>query len=725
LTFLNTAFLFTAFAALLPLIIHMISRRRVDTIDFSSIRFLKQLERKKIRRVRIRQILLLIIRSLILLFAALAMARPTLRGAFEGGVSTHARTSVAIVIDDSASMSRRANGGALFDEAVATVRAIAGLLSGGDEAFLLTASSPTGIVVGDGTFSPDVLADELDGLRPTEAGTDSRRAVATALEYLGASRNLNREMYVIGDMQQSGWENEVGPSVEMSGETGLPAETAGGDVRAYLVPVTGPTGNCAVTAVRVERRYGGTPGMYAVIAEMRNLAARSCEIPVRLFVDGIQVGQTGVTMEEGAGGSAVFSTAVDVNEWHSGWVEIPADILDVDNRRYFVIRPEERIEVLVVGSDGAPRSGGRVGAPEGSGRVGAPEGSGRVGALDDSYYIERALDPTRAGVRFRPVMLTAAALAHQEQGRFPVVVLADIGRLDDAAERWIERHLSGSGGLLAVLGGGTDIRYWNAELLPLLGGGSILAPVERWSGVRLAPVSAGHPLLAGLVFGDGLIDDVAVRKTFRVEIDGADEIMELPGIGPAMVATTPPAGGAAALLYTGIDPAWSDIPRSGLLVPLLHRITGRLAEPAVRELHCLVGGDLVVPYDPSHAGAPVVLLPDGGEESATRMSGSRGGASLRGVSQTGIYEFMENGELLAMGAVNLPGEESELAAVSEAGMTQLLDPLEVSIVTPGAELKEEILVARHGRELWRTFVYIALALLALEMYVARPRFARQ
>ncbi len=732
-TFLNTAFLFTAFAALLPLIIHMISRRRVDTIDFSSIRFLKQLERKRIRRVRIRQILLLIIRSLILLFAALAIARPTLRGAFEGGVSTHARTSVAIVIDDSASMSRRANGGVLLDEAVATGRAIARLLSGGDEAFLLTASSPTGIVVRDGTFSPDVLADELDGLGSTEAGTDYRRAVATALEYLGASRNLNRELYVVGDMQQSGWEREVGPSAEMSSETGRPGEIAGDDVRVYLIPVTGPTGNCAVTSVRLERRYGGTPGMYAVVAEMRNLAARSCEIPVRLFVDGIQVGQTGVTMDAGGGGSAVFSTAVDVNEWHSGWVEIPADVLDVDNRRYFVIHPEERIEVLVVRSDGAPQSGGRVGAPEGSGRVGAPEGggrvgvpegSGRVGVFDDAYYIERALDPTHSGVRFRPVMLTTAALAHQEQGRFPVVVLADIDRLDDAGERWVERHLSGGGGVLAVLGGGTDIRYWNTELLPLLAGGSILAPVERRSGVRLAPVSTGHPLLAGLVFGDRLIDEVAVRKAFQVEIDGADEIMELPGIGPAMVATTPPAGGVTAFLYTGIDPVWSDIPRSGLLVPLLHRIAGRLAEPAARDLNCLIGGDLVVPYDPSHAGAPVVLLPDGGEESATRLGGPRGGASLRVVNHTGIYRFMENGELRAMGAVNLQAEESELVAVSGAEMVGLLDPLEVNVVEPGAGLGGVILVARHGRELWRTFVYIALALLALEMYVARPRFAR-
>jgi hypothetical protein len=491
---------------------------------------------------------------------------------------------------------------------------------------------------------------------------------------------------------------------------------AGKRVRGYLIPVTGPTGNCAVTAVRVERRYGGTRGMYGIVAETRNFGARPCDIPVRLFVDGVQVGQTGAAIDAHATGSAAFSTAVDVNEWHSGWIEIPTDVLDADNRRYFVIRPEERIEVLVVRGNGTAQSGGSVGAP-GS--------SGRIGERGDSYYIERALDPTRRGERFHPVVLTAGARAHQAQGRFPVVVLADIDRLDDAGERWIERHLTGGGGVLAVLGDGTDIRYWNTELLPLLAGGAIIGPVERRGGMRLAPVSAGHPLLAGLVFGDRLIDDVAVRKALRVEIDGADEIMEMPGVGPAMVATTPPVGGAAALLYTGIDPAWSGIPRSGLLVPLLHRIAGRLAEPAARELDCVVGGDLAVPYDPSHSGAPVVLLPDGTEEPAVRISGPRGGAVLRRVNQTGIYEFTQSGELHALGAVNLPEQESDLEAVDEASLAELLDLLEITVIEVGAALEEEILVARHGRELWRAFVYVALMLLALEMYIARPRFAER
>ena len=90
LTFLNGAFLIAAFAALLPIVIHLISRRRVETIDFSSLRFLKELERKRIRRVRLRQILLLIIRSLILLAAALALARPTLRGPLARGGSGRA-----------------------------------------------------------------------------------------------------------------------------------------------------------------------------------------------------------------------------------------------------------------------------------------------------------------------------------------------------------------------------------------------------------------------------------------------------------------------------------------------------------------------------------------------------------------------------------------------------------------------------------------------------------
>jgi len=62
--FLNSlALLFTAFAVV-PILIHLLNRQRVKTVEFSSLKYLKSLQKTRLRRVRIRQLLLLLLRAL-------------------------------------------------------------------------------------------------------------------------------------------------------------------------------------------------------------------------------------------------------------------------------------------------------------------------------------------------------------------------------------------------------------------------------------------------------------------------------------------------------------------------------------------------------------------------------------------------------------------------------------------------------------------------------------
>ncbi len=112
LSFLNSTVLFAAAAALIPLIIHLFSKRRVKVIEFSSLRHLKAMQRRQVRRLKIRQLLLLILRMLIILGVVLAFARPTLQ---EGGVGSHASVSAVILFDNSASMNRYVADGNLFE----------------------------------------------------------------------------------------------------------------------------------------------------------------------------------------------------------------------------------------------------------------------------------------------------------------------------------------------------------------------------------------------------------------------------------------------------------------------------------------------------------------------------------------------------------------------------------------------------------------------------------
>src|SRR5438067_1235684 len=99
--FLNAIFLWGLALASVPIIIHILNRRRFTLVDWAPMKYLKLTIKTNRRRLRIEQLILLAIRTLAIIFIIFAVARPVLSksglGRFLGG---HSRTSRLIVIDD-------------------------------------------------------------------------------------------------------------------------------------------------------------------------------------------------------------------------------------------------------------------------------------------------------------------------------------------------------------------------------------------------------------------------------------------------------------------------------------------------------------------------------------------------------------------------------------------------------------------------------------------------
>ncbi|HDL18451.1 MAG TPA: hypothetical protein ENH29_05300, partial [Bacteroidetes bacterium] len=117
-SFLQSTFLFALAAVSLPFIIHLLNKRKPKRVRFSTLYFLKQLQQKKMRRLKIRQLLLLILRALIIAMFVLAFARPTLKSRSFLLGSANVRTAAAIVLDNSMSMQWEGTQGQLYGSAL-------------------------------------------------------------------------------------------------------------------------------------------------------------------------------------------------------------------------------------------------------------------------------------------------------------------------------------------------------------------------------------------------------------------------------------------------------------------------------------------------------------------------------------------------------------------------------------------------------------------------------
>lgn len=93
-TFLNPLLLLGLAAAAIPLIIHLFNFRRPRRVDFSSLVFLHELKKSTMQRVRIKQWLLLALRTLAIASVALAFARPTMTGPVAGTLGGSGRTTM-------------------------------------------------------------------------------------------------------------------------------------------------------------------------------------------------------------------------------------------------------------------------------------------------------------------------------------------------------------------------------------------------------------------------------------------------------------------------------------------------------------------------------------------------------------------------------------------------------------------------------------------------------
>ena len=153
--FLNAIMLAGIAGAALPLIVHLLSRARVRTVDWGAMMFLEEGRGTQEQAARLKQWALLLLRMATVAILAIAMARPMVTGNWAG--PTGPLTAV-IVVDCSASMAQPTEAGRTRADAAreAVLRILSGMQRG-DRASL--------IVAGAGRVRRDTLPPSADRAR--------------------------------------------------------------------------------------------------------------------------------------------------------------------------------------------------------------------------------------------------------------------------------------------------------------------------------------------------------------------------------------------------------------------------------------------------------------------------------------------------------------------------------------------------------------------------------
>lgn len=190
--FLQPLALFAVSAAAIPMLLHLLGRRLPPTVVFPAVLYLTATEREHSRRLRLRNLLLLLLRTAFIVFLVLAAARPVLRF---GSGGSHAPSALALVIDNSLSSGAVVEGRVSLDTMIELARGVLAQANSGDMVWL---------VLSDGIPRRQTRAEAiqtLESLTPTSVRMDIGAAVRAASRAVTSASLPGAGVVVLSDLQ--------------------------------------------------------------------------------------------------------------------------------------------------------------------------------------------------------------------------------------------------------------------------------------------------------------------------------------------------------------------------------------------------------------------------------------------------------------------------------------------------------------------------------------------
>jgi hypothetical protein len=190
-----------------PILIHLFARARPPEYPFSSVHFLWRVVRQTNRLRRPRDLLLLIVRTLIVAAVVAAFLRPLLF-ADRRLAAGPGRRSVVVIVDASASMGYMEAAQTRFAEACAQASERLSALSAGDRANVVWMRARPEAIFPELGVNRAVLQDALRRGRVTAEAADVDGAIAMARDLLRDAEG-RREICLISDFQRTAWEGRT------------------------------------------------------------------------------------------------------------------------------------------------------------------------------------------------------------------------------------------------------------------------------------------------------------------------------------------------------------------------------------------------------------------------------------------------------------------------------------------------------------------------------------
>ncbi|MEK7414969.1 MAG: VWA domain-containing protein [Planctomycetota bacterium] len=727
-TFLNGILLgFVALGAI-PIIIHLLNRSRFKVVQWAAMDFILRTLKQNSRRLQLRDLILLLLRTFAIILAALALARPTLAPghlSFLGGSGT---VTAVIVLDNSMSMATRDASASRFETAQRTTKDILQHLPRGSAATVVLMSDIATAMVAEPTNDFAYLEEAVARTQVSDGGTNLVNGMRSAWAILAKLPPNGRELYVVTDLQAYGWPKSADPAWrELIGNL-----AAASDLRCYVAD-TGATTQTNLSIERVEFTDDiiGTDGTSTVVASIRNHGTEPAnQVSADLLIDDGRGGDlrsvANSIIPTLSGSTQVrLQAKFEHGGRHRLEVRIGPDHLAADNVRRLVVDVVDRVRVLVV--DGAAEGGTRGGV------------AFLRASLSPAAMLAGAPGNEQRADRIETTVIPPSALAGITLDDYQAVILSDLAEPSAQLAEGLRLFVASGKGLIIFLGGNVRPDAYNRVfgergLLPgVLGkashqvGQTAGDPAQR--GLAFATTELAHPIVG--FFNDPstqpFLAQPRIRQAWPLTMPAVvpgkpavSTVVARLADGSPIIASTAVGRGQAVTFCLPADKEWSDLPLRPAFLMLMQRTVQHAALGNKPRLTISVHDDYTQSISARDANERFVARDPRGGEHATTPTAKPDGQTVLELTETpyaGFYAFKKSTANMCF-AANPPPEESDLAQLDHTAVNERMGNVAVTWIGSGNTTADHIERARIGREIWPLLLILAICCLLAESVLA-------
>lgn len=695
-TFLVPLFLVALLAVAIPIIIHLLNLKKPERVSFSTLSFFRELQKSTIRRLKIKRLLLLAIRTAMIMLLAMALSRPFLNPT---GFSFSSNTPVlyGLLIDNGIGMSRIDANGPYINQA----REVAlGIVQNGRSNDRYLIYNTHGELIRSGIMDVDQAISVIESLDIAEKGAFRNErwlSLASAMDsWIGESRVIFRIT-----------SNNVA-SLE-AGNLTLDESIASRTPVNYVIVGDADGSNIVVSGLRTTGTSAGVGRPLELEVEVTNLGNQTASNQfISLESEGKLAGQYQSTIEPSETASFYFEIIPDKQGDITGWVLLEGDVFPADNIHYFSISIPESRQILMISED--ERTASYLSA------------------------VLTAAEQLQGQIRITEILVREYSEV-SDLNAYNTVVLNGISRVPDDLQDQLVQFVQSGKGLVFYPSQTGDIPSYN-RFLSRLNAGEITGLMGDYgsfqSVTRVDRIREGHPIIDD-IFDKQLNEDVRITLPsiyyyFRHMITTSSQGVPIlrTALEDAILSEFRFGSGRVLVSSLGTDPGWSAFPGSTLFAPIFYRtVLYASAAGSAGHLQHTLGNAFNAEMNLSDSNITIrnddqIYLPDAYPtfSGLTRINYDAVEWS------PGLYEITaeNNNRMLA---VNFDIIESDFRALSTSditsNLTETFDQLEVFDVSGSSlnTVQNEIFSAGFGIEVWYWFIILAIALMILESIVSR------